>query len=125
MDLLEAKLKDPRLEFLFRPGRWQVNDQGATEQDLDALLQSWLGTERPITVFDLSGIPSTILDDLVGALLRILYDAAFWGRAKPEGARTRPLLVVLEEAHVYLSTQSKNPYAISAAPPTVEDATEE
>lgn len=108
VDLLEAKLKDPRLEFLFRPGPWQVSDQGATEQDLDALLQSWLGTERPITVFDLSGIPSTILDDLVGALLRILYDAAFWGRAKPEGARTRPLMVVLEEAHVYLNTQSKS-----------------
>lgn len=108
VDLLEAKLKDPRLEFLFSPGHWQVNEQGATEKDLDWLLQSWLGTERPITVFDLSGIPSTILDDLVGALLRILYDAAFWGRAKPEGARTRPLLVVLEEAHVYLSTQSKS-----------------
>ncbi|WP_315861205.1 helicase HerA domain-containing protein [Anatilimnocola floriformis] len=108
VDLLEAKLKDPRLEFLFRPGEWQVNDKGATEHDLDSLLKSWLGTGRPITVFDLSGIPSTILDDLVGALLRILYDAAFWGRAKPEGARTRPLMVVLEEAHVYLNAQSKS-----------------
>lgn len=108
VDLLEAKLKDPRLEFLFRPGEWQVNDTGATEKDLDSLLKTWLGTGRPITVFDLSGIPSMILDDLVGALLRILYDAAFWGRAKPEGARTRPLLVVLEEAHVYLNTQSKS-----------------
>lgn len=108
IDLLETKLKDPRLEFLFAPGQWQVSEGGATEHDLDTLLQNWLGTEKPITVFDLSGIPSSILDDLVGALLRILYDAAFWGRARPEGARTRPLLVVLEEAHVYLNTQTKS-----------------
>ena len=40
--------------------------------------------------------------NLVGALLRIVYDALFWGRNLSEGGRERPLLVVLEEAHVYL-----------------------
>ena len=32
----------------------------------------------------------------------------FWGRATPVGARRRPLLVVLEEAHTYLAAQSKS-----------------
>lgn len=108
IDLLETKLKDPRLQFLFRPGQWQVSEDGSTESDLDSLLMSWMGAATPITVFDLSGIPSLVLDDLVGALLRILYDAAFWGRVTPEGARRRPLMVVLEEAHVYLNTQAKS-----------------
>ena len=70
--------------------------------------------ESPITVFDLSGIPTTIVDDMVGAILRILYDAVFWGRMKKEGGRNRPLLLVLEEAHVYLGTQSKGRAATAA-----------
>lgn len=114
IDLLEAKLRDPRLEFLFRPGYWDVSEDGTTSKDLDELLEGWIGAQQPITVFDLSGIPSSVLDDLVGALLRILYDAIFWGRAKPVGGRTRPLLVVLEEAHVYLGAQSKNRAAAAA-----------
>ena len=40
-----------------------------------------------------------MLNDLVGALLRIIYDALFWARNLPEGGRERPLLIVLEEAH--------------------------
>ena len=38
----------------------------------------------------------------------------FWGRAIPIGARTRPLLIVLEEAHAYLSAQSKSRAAAAA-----------
>jgi DNA helicase HerA-like ATPase len=55
---------------------------------------------------DLSGIPSSVLNDLIGALLRILYDALFWARKIPEGGRERPLLVVLEEAHAYLGKEN-------------------
>ena len=44
-----------------------------------------------------------MLTDLVGALLRLLFDALFWGRQLAEGGRERPLLVVMEEAHVYLN----------------------
>ena len=59
----------------------------------------------PITILDLSGIPSTVLNDLIGTLLRILYDALFWSRNLPEGGRERPLLLVLEEAHAYLGKE--------------------
>ena len=114
IDLLESKLRDPRLSFLFCPGNWKVSETGETAADLDALLSDWLGAEQPITVFDLSGIPTTILDDLVGALLRILYDGLFWGRALPVGGRGRPLMVVLEEAHSYLGSQSKGRAASAA-----------
>jgi hypothetical protein len=106
LEILEAKLRDPRMQFLFRPGEWSVAPDGTTKADLDALFSAWIGADAPISVFDLSGIPPAILDDLVGAVLRILYDALFWGRLKPEGSRQRPLLVVLEEAHSYLGTQA-------------------
>jgi hypothetical protein len=114
LDVLEAKLRDPRMQFLFNPGEWAAAGDGTTSSDLDALLSAWIGADAPISVFDLSGIPTAIVDDMVGAILRILYDAVFWGRLKQEGGRQRPLLLVLEEAHVYLSAQSKSRAATAA-----------
>lgn len=104
-DTLEGKLRDKRLSFLFNPGDWSVKEDGSTNKDLDALLQGWIGGEKPITVLDLSGIPPSVLDDLIGAVLRILFDALFWGRNVEVGGRHRPLLVALEEAHTYLSKE--------------------
>lgn len=114
LELLESKLRDPRMRFLFKPGQWAVDEDGNTVADLDTLLASWIGLDKPISVFDLSGIPTGIVDDIVGSILRILYDSLFWGRLSREGARERPLLVVLEEAHVYLGTQSKSRAATAA-----------
>jgi uncharacterized protein len=70
---------------------------------LDDLLEGWIGGPEPITILDLSGIPNSVLNDLIGALLRIIYDAIFWAKEIPEGGLHRPLLLVLEEAHAYLS----------------------
>ena len=102
---LASKLRDPRFAFLFSPGKWLPEISGKTECDLDTLLLDWIGGQEPITILDLSGIPSAVLNDLIGALLRILYDALFWARNLPEGGRERPLLIVLEEAHAYLQRE--------------------
>jgi uncharacterized protein len=104
LDALASMLRDPRYDFLFRPGPWLPAPNAEPEQDLDQLLGAWVGSPLPVSILDLSGIPSSILIQLVGTLLRIVYDALFWGRFLPEGGRQRPLLVVLEEAHVYLAT---------------------
>jgi len=102
LETLAGRLRDPRLAFLFHPGKWLVDpDDSTVESDLDELLRGWLG-ERPVAILDLSGVPPAILKTLVGALLRIVYDAMFWGRNLSNGGRERPLLVVLEEAHAYL-----------------------
>ncbi|MCY4107831.1 MAG: ATP-binding protein [Chloroflexi bacterium] len=102
VDGLGSKLRDPRLAFLFRPGPHLPQLNGTVKSDLDCLLASWLGDERPVTILDLSGVSPAIQSELVGTLLRIVYDALFWARNLPEGGRERPLLVVLEEAHTYL-----------------------
>ena len=106
LDVLENKLRDPRMQFLFKPGEWAVQRMEQQKPIWMPLFPAWIGAEASISVFDLSGIPPAILDDLVGAVLRILYDALFWGRLKPKGRRQRPLLIVLEEAHSYLGTQA-------------------
>ena len=75
---------------------------GRPGKDLDELLRAWLGGSKPITILDLSGIPSGVLERLVGSILKIVYEALFWSREKTEGGIERPLLVVMEEAHRYL-----------------------
>ncbi len=106
---LSAKLRDTRLDFLFRPGPWLPGITGTVKQDLGPLLADWLGNTMPVTILDLSGVPSSIVNPLVGAVLRIVYEAMFWARYLSEGARERPLLVVLEEAHVYLGKEAQGP----------------
>jgi uncharacterized protein len=102
---LASKLRDPRFAFLFKPGEWLPVEDGSTRKDLDALVEDWVGNPKPISILDLSGIPSSVLNELIGAMLRILYDALFWSRNLPEGGRERPLLIVLEEAHTYLGKE--------------------
>lgn len=107
VDLLGSKLRDPRFDFLLRPGDWTPSLTGDVAYDLDHLLKQWLGSESPITILDLSGVPSGIVSNVLGALLRILYDALFWSKGLSEGGRERPLLVVLEEAHKYLNSAER------------------
>lgn len=110
LEALASRLRDPRFDFLFSPEGWTPDLTGETAEDLDGLLASWLGdgsdSHRPVAILDVSGIPTFVLESLVGALLRLLFDAAFWGRKLSEGGRERPLLLVMEEAHLYLSDSS-------------------
>ncbi len=115
----QSLLRDTRYDFLFRPGPWCPEPgpeklDAQPEKDIADLLELWLGNSRPISVLDLSGIPASILMNLIGVLLRLLFDALFWGRRLPEGGRARPLLVVLEEAHSYLMSGKEGPAAIGA-----------
>lgn len=108
LNLLRSRLLDRRFDFILHPGPWEPDLDGSTAQDLDTLLQGWLGHDKPLTVLDLSGVPSTVLVRLIGSILRIIYEALFWSREKTEGGVLRPLLVVMEEAHRYVSPDSGN-----------------
>jgi Helicase HerA, central domain len=103
---LGVLLRTPRYKFLFAPGEWEPDKNGNIQKDLPELMNGWLGNSQPISILDLSGVPSTLLNDIVGILLRILYDALFWARNLSLGGRERPLLVVMEEAHTYLNANS-------------------
>ena len=107
IDALGAKLRDPRFDFLFRPGPYLPDENGEVKADLGDLLADWLCEEQPVTILDLSGVPSSIQAAIVGTLLRVVYDALFWARNLPEGGRERPLLIVLEEAHAYLGSDGE------------------
>lgn len=104
LNLLRSRLLDRRYDFFLHPGQWEPDLEGKTELDLDALLAGWIGGPKPITILDLSGVPSAVLERLVGSILKVVYESLFWSREKSEGGIERPLLVVMEEAHRYLSS---------------------
>ncbi len=103
LNLMRSRLLDHRFDFILHPGPWEPALDGTVQLDLDKLLDDWVGHEKPVTILDLSGVPSSVLTTLVGSILRIVYEALYWSREKSEGGVHRPLLVVMEEAHRYLS----------------------
>ena len=109
LDQMRSRLLDRQYDFLLHPGAWEPDLDGKSAKDLPALLQAWLGHDKPVTILDLSGIPSTVVARLIGAILKIIYEGLFWGREKSEGGIARPLLVVMEEAHRYLSKEADGP----------------
>lgn len=103
LDLMRSRLKDSRFSFLFSPGGGYEPDLGgAVQNDLDALVKDWVGHDKPITIFDVSGLPSEVLPTIVGTMLRVVYDMLFWAQDLPIGGRQQPLLVVLDEAHRFV-----------------------
>jgi uncharacterized protein len=106
---MRSRLLGHQYDFMLHPGEWEPDLDGVVQKDLPALLENWLGHEKPITILDLSGVPSGVLHRLIGGILNITYEALFWGRKMQEGGRERPLLVVMEEAHRYVSKELDGP----------------
>ena len=103
LDLMKTRIKDGRFSFLFAPGDgFEPNLEGKTQKDLDILVRDWVGHDRPITVFDVSGLPSDTLSVVVGTILRVIYDMLFWAQDLPVGGRGQPLLIAIDEAHRFI-----------------------
>ncbi|WP_156908924.1 ATP-binding protein [Bradyrhizobium murdochi] len=109
LDQMRSRLLDRQYDFMLHPGDWEPGLGDEAKKDLPELLESWIGAEKPVSILDLSGIPSGVLHHLVGGILNILYEALFWGREVSEGGRQRPLLIVMEEAHRYLGKDADGP----------------
>jgi len=120
LEALGSKLRLPRFDFLFKVGPWRPDNTGKVEKDLDDLMAQWLGGEKPITIFDFSGVPASVLNTIIGVMSRLLFDSFLWSRRHPEGGRKRPLLMVMEEAHNYLNDNYKG-YASSSVQKLVKE----
>lgn len=97
-ELLRVGLLDPRLAFFQEPC-------GAIdgEDPLVAVIGSWLGGARPVSVLDFSGVPEHASEMAIGVVLNLLFEAAVRTPVGKLGiGRSRPVLIVLEEAHRYL-----------------------
>ncbi len=93
LERMRSRIFDKQYDFILHPGQWEPALDGKTAKDLTHLLDEWLGHDKPITILDLSGVPSSVLIRLIGSILNIIYEALFWGRGNarrgPEAAGTR------------------------------------
>jgi hypothetical protein len=97
-DLLRLGLLDPQLRFFQEPA-----GEPHGPDPLVAVMQEWLGGEKPISVLDFSGVPSAAADLAIGVILNLLFEVSLrCYQGGPGIGRPSPVLVVLEEAHRYL-----------------------
>jgi hypothetical protein len=103
LELARSRLTDARYAFLFTPaGGYAPNLQGQVTTDMSGLVASWVGHDCPLSILDVSELPSDVASDVVGLLVRTVYDTLFWAGSLPISGRNQPLLIVLDEAHRFL-----------------------
>jgi DNA helicase HerA-like ATPase len=91
---LESLRSDRRYAFLF-------SDSVAIRDTLSTIVGRLLRMPvngKPLTIIDLSGIPSEITDVVVSLVCRLAFDVALWS----DRERLPPVLLVCEEAHRYV-----------------------
>ncbi|NTZ42282.1 DUF87 domain-containing protein [Altererythrobacter sp. SALINAS58] len=93
LDELKA---DPRYQFMF--SGMLVGD---TMGDFISKVFRMPSDGKPISIVDVSGVPSDITATVVAVLARLTFDFAIWGREE----KTRPVLLVCEEAHRYVPNE--------------------
>lgn len=93
LDELKA---DPRYQFMF--SGMLVGD---TMADFIRKIFRLPSNGKPISIIDVSGVPSDITSTVVAVLSRLVFDFAIWGREE----KTRPILLVCEEAHRYVPNE--------------------
>ena len=96
---LEELKADPRYQFMF--SGMLVGD---TMTDFIGKVFRMPGDGKPISIIDVSGVPSDITSTVVAVLSRLVFDFAIWGREE----KTRPILLVCEEAHRYVPSEKNS-----------------
>jgi DNA helicase HerA-like ATPase len=103
LELARSRLTDARYAFLFNPTDGYAPDlEGNVKADLNGLVASWVGHDQPLSILDVSELPSEVAADVVGLLIRIVYDTLFWAGSLAMSGRSQPLLIVVDEAHRFL-----------------------
>lgn len=90
---VETLQQDSRFSFMIRPDD-KVSDQ------LAAIVGQYLRIpvgDKPLSIIDLSGVPSDVVDVVVSVLCRMVFDFAVWS---PRPVQV-PVVLVCEEAHRY------------------------
>ncbi|HEX8526921.1 ATP-binding protein [Allosphingosinicella sp.] len=90
---IEELKSDPRYQFMF---------SGMLIADTMANFLSKIfrlpAKGKPISIIDVSGVPSDIVSVVVAVLSRLVFDYAIWSRSEVQ----RPVLLICEEAHRYV-----------------------
>ena len=90
---IETVSNDARYAFMFE----NANVGGDTMAEVLATLFRMPPDGKPITIMQLAGFPSEVVDALVSVTCRMAFDLGLWSDGR------NPLLIVCEEAHRYMA----------------------
>ncbi|MET0574238.1 MAG: ATP-binding protein [Mesorhizobium sp.] len=97
---LEAALSDPRYRFMFN------------SRLIEDTIHETIGKifrvphhGRPVTCFEMAGLPAEVVNAVCSVLARLAFDLALWSNGKLR------LLVLCEEAHRYMPSDSRLGFA--------------
>lgn len=100
---VESRSKDPRYAFMFQ---YEEPKKGVLE-DLVRKVTGFLDdSPSPITVYDLSYLPSETVGTVVATISRIIFQVHFLSKKR----ESVPTLIVYEEAHNYISHRGRGAY---------------
>jgi len=95
---IEELKADPRYSFMF--SGMLVGD---TMADFISKIFRLPSDGKPISIINVSSMPSDITSTVVAVLSRLVFDYAIWARNETQ----RPILFVCEEAHRYIPSDDK------------------
>lgn len=105
---LKTKMNDRRYAFMY-----QAPAEYESYEALYALAKKLLGTGNAkdgvnpgIKIIDFSEVPSDILPVVVGLVARLVYQVQFWSDPGPAGDERHPVVIVCDEAHLYLPSSA-------------------
>ncbi|WP_197018518.1 ATP-binding protein [Methanoculleus sp. MH98A] len=98
---LEVLERDERMKFMMES--WD-----GSGDPLPSVISQFLGSEDPISIVDLSGVPNEIAGLASAVIARTLFSLKIW-QTSDERART-PILLVCEEAHRYVPNRGEAQY---------------
>ncbi len=100
---IESLRDDRRFAFLF-------SSEEDTLADIVGRLLRFPVAGKPLTIVDLSGVPSEIADVVVSVLCRVIFDFSVWS----DRDAMPPILLVCEEAHRYVPADERIGFAETA-----------
>lgn len=96
---LENKINDHRMDFILSQDAQNISFQEVIKQFI------WYNAKKNITVIDLSGIPSEVLNIVVSLISRLLFQYGYYHKKYLKEQQREievPLVLVYEEAHKYI-----------------------
>ncbi len=96
-------LVDRRFGFMF-------DERFAMEDDMGEILGQLFRVPshgKPLTILDLSSVPTDIMKVVISLLCRLAFDFAYWGDGNT------PVLLVCEEAHRYAARTDESGFALT------------
>ena len=99
---IEGLRADPRYAFMFQSLTVRDNMRQILAQLLRIPVEG-----KPITIIDISGVPSEIVDVVVSVLFRLTFELGVWS----ERGEAPPVLLVCEEAHRYVPAEETAGFA--------------